>query len=158
MNKPQLPEFALGSYDPNIHKLNVSMKKSIIQIKNKDNLCVARAIATGICRVEDGVNSKAYDNCKRGRKIQEELAKSLLVRCGMKECKLTIKDIMKIEQYIPYQITMIDGDDYNNVIYPQINSKSYKPPEDDDETIYLYCHKGHCDLINNKRVAGFFGK
>lgn len=158
VNKPQLPEFALGSYDPNIHKLNVSMKKSIIQIKNKDNLCVARAIATGICRVEDGVNSKAYDNCKRGRKIQEELAKSLLVRCGMKECKLTIKDIMKIEQYIPYQITMIDGDDYNNVIYPQINSKSYKPPEDDDETIYLYCHKGHCDLINNKRVAGFFGK
>ena len=158
VNKPQLEEFALGSYEPSIHKLNVAMKKSIIQIKNKDNMCVARAIATGICRVECGVNSKEYDNCKRGRKIQETLAKQLLKRCGMNECKLTIKDIMNIEDYIPYQITMIDGDDYNNILYPNINSKDYIPPEYDEDTIYLYCHKGHCDLINNNRVAGFFGK
>ena len=32
-------------------------------------------------------------------------------------------------------------------IYPNIKDKTYKPPEDDDDTIYLYCHKGHCDLI-----------
>jgi len=180
VNMPQLDPNALfedyGAYDDdlhnpdnmvicppcehkvNIHKLQVSMKKSIISIKNKDNMCVARAIATGICRNEEGVNSKDYDNCKRGRKIQETLARGLLMKCGMSECRLNIEDIKKIEQRIPYQITMINGDDYNNIMYPDVNHKDYKPPEDDDDTIYLYCHKGHCDLINNKRVAGFFGK
>tara|TARA_R100001086_G_scaffold243116_1_gene171605 strand:- start:2739 stop:6575 length:3837 start_codon:yes stop_codon:yes gene_type:complete len=148
----------LGSYSPNIHKLNVQMKKSIIQIKNKDNMCVARAVATGKCRVDYGVNSKEYDNCKRGRKIQEQLAKELLEDCGLPARKLCLEDIKHMEHYSGYQITIIDGDDYNNIYYPDVNSKTYHPPEDDTQTIYLYKHKGHVDLIANNRVAGFFGK
>jgi hypothetical protein len=148
----------LGSYEPNKHKLNKDMKKSIIQIKNKDDLCVARAIATGICRIEKGVKSKDYDNCKRGRNIQKELALELLEWCDLPARKLNVEDIMHIESCIEQQITIIDGDDYNNVLYPDINSKDYEPPQNDEDTIYLFKHEGHCDLIANNRVAGFFKK
>ena len=148
----------MGSFDINKHKLNKDMKKSIIQMKNKDDLCVARAIATGICRIEKGVKHKDYDNCKRGRKIQEQLARELLEFCGLEPRKLDIEDIKHIENCMEYQITIIDGDDYNNVIYPNIYSKDYLPPMNDDETIYLFKHQGHCDLIANNRVAGFFKK
>lgn len=175
VNMPDSPaDFILaGSYDDelhnpdnitimdsenNVHKLNKQMKKSIIQIKNKDDMCVARAIATGKCRVEYGVNSKEYDNCKRGRKIQETLAREILDLCELEPRKLNLDDIIKIEDTIDYQITVIDGNNYNNILYPDINKKEYMPPEDDEMTIYLYYHKGHTDLIANNRVAGFFGK
>ena len=150
-------QFLLGSYEPNKHKLNKDMKKSIIQIKNKDDLCVARAIVTGILRNEKGVNSKEYDNAKRGRKIQETLAIELLEDACVEQRKLNLRDIQDLETFTGYQITIIDGDDYNNVLYPKIEDKHYKPPIDNN-TIYLYKHEGHCDLIANNRVAGFFGK
>ena len=147
------------NHNLDLHKLNKAMKKSIIQIKNNDDMCIARAVATGMCRVEYGVNSKEYDNCKRGRKIQELLAKELLGTCNLPETKLDIlTTIPIIEENYEYQITVIDGNNYNNILYPDTNSKSYKPPEDDEDTIYLYYHKGHTDLIANNRVAGFFGK
>tara|TARA_R100000951_G_scaffold115995_1_gene126051 strand:- start:3166 stop:6990 length:3825 start_codon:yes stop_codon:yes gene_type:complete len=151
-------DFALGSYEPSKHKLNKDMKKSIIQIKNKDDLCVARAVATGILRIEEGVNSKDYDNAKRGRKIQEIKAKELLEEAGIPQRRLHLDDIRNLESYTGYQITIIDGDDYNNVLYPDIEDKHYIAPFNDDNTIYLYKHEGHCDLIANNRVAGFFGK
>ena len=132
---PELHDLTIMDCDNNIHKLNKQMKKSIIQIKNKDDMCVARAIATGRCRVEYGVNSKEYDNCKRGRKIQETLAKEILDLCGLKPRKLNLDDIKKIEETIDYQITIIDGNNYNNILYPDIKHKKYIPPEDDDFTI-----------------------
>ncbi len=135
------------------------MKKSIIQIKNKDNKCVARAIATGMLRSMFGVDSKEYDNAKRGRKIQEEYANNILTLAGLPlNEKVGIKELLQIEKTLPFQITLIDGDNFNNIIYPDIDSKKYNPPNCDDETIYLYKHKGHCDLIANNRLAGFFGK
>lgn len=155
---PAPAEFALGSYEPNKHKLNKDMKKSIIQIKNKDDLCVARAVVTGILRIEQGVNSKDYDNAKRGRKIQETLALELLEDADIPQRKLNLTDIMNLESYTGYNITIIDGDDYNNVLYPDVDDKDYIAPYDDDKVIYLYKHQGHCDLIANNRVAGFFGK
>tara|TARA_Y100001937_G_C7134106_1_gene339043 strand:- start:1554 stop:5369 length:3816 start_codon:yes stop_codon:yes gene_type:complete len=156
--KPQIQEFALGSYVPNKHKLNKDMKRSIIQIKNKDNMCVARAIATGIIRIEKGVNSKDYDNCKRGRKIQKEMAEEILECANLPPRPLNLDDIKILELALDYQITIIDGDDYCNVLYPDVNDKNYIPPNDDSKTIYLYKHEGHCDLIANNRVAGFFKK
>ena len=121
VNMPDAPaEFLLaGSYVPklhdeiticppcdnnlDVHKLNKAMKKSIIQIKNKDDMCVARAVATGMIRVMYGVNSKEYDNCKRGRKIQEEMAREILETCKLPETKLDILTAIPIiEKYYDY--------------------------------------------------------
>ena len=167
---PELPlhkkDYAfIGSYDEAKHKIDTSFKKSIIQIKNKDNLCVPRAIATGYFLATEGVSSKNYDNAKRGRKIQLEKAEELVAEYNDK-CSQSfngegfeIEDLEIFEEITGCQITAIDGDNSLNIVYPIIEKGSkYKPPSDESKTIYLYIHKGHCDLINNNRVAGFFGK
>ena len=151
----------LGAYDKSKHFLNPFQKRSIVQIKNKDNMCVPRAIITGISRVEE-FESNAYDNIKRGRNLQGIKAKLLCKKVGHNhEDKWDISDkelIAKAEQATGYQITIIDGDDYNEVYYPDISSQQYKPPEEDHKTIYLYKHLGHCDLIVNTKLAGFYAK
>ena len=159
---------------PNIHKLNTSMKKSIIQIKNADSLCVPRAIATGYFLslsklYPTAENLKNYDNAKRGRKIQKEKADELVYEyeqyMGVEyDCEgFSLEDLSVFEDITGMSITAIDGDKMLNIVYPIIEKgNSYNPPECDDETIYIYLHTEgntpHCDLINNNRVAGFFGR
>jgi hypothetical protein len=145
----------------NIHKLNKAMKRSIIQIKNKDEMCFARAVVTGIARIEYGVKSSTYDNMKRGRKDQQLFAEQLLEELGWdkeQKVKLTPENIALVEGHTGFKITIIDGDNFNNVYYPNIKSKNYKPANDDLDNVYLYKHKNHIDLIANDRVAGFFCK
>tara|TARA_R110000737_G_scaffold9316_2_gene25072 strand:+ start:99 stop:4193 length:4095 start_codon:yes stop_codon:yes gene_type:complete len=155
--------------DEKQHKLNTSFKASVIQIKNKDSLCIPRAIAVGYFMALEGINSKNYDNAKRGRKIQlekaEELVKEYEELCG-KEYDgngFALEDLEAFEFITGLSITAIDGDNSLNVVYPEIEKGGkYIPPEDNNQTIYLYLHTEndvpHCDLINNGRVAGFFGR
>jgi hypothetical protein len=160
---------------PSAHKINTTMKSSIIQIKNKDSLCVPRAIATGyylsMSKVLDNESAfKDYDNCKRGRKIQETKALELVAEYeSLTEKKydgegFTLEDLETFEFITGLSITAIDGDNSLNIVYPDLEKgEKYKPPENDLESIYLYLHTGagrvpHCDLINNERVAGFFGR
>ncbi len=142
--------------------LNKAMKKTLVQIKNTDDLCVPRAIATGIIDIEYGRNSKEYDNAKRGRKIQLEEAKKLVEKY---EEYLSVKydgsgfsvmDLKYFEDITDYTITAFDGNNGYNVIYPKIDD-DYEPPPDDTKIIYLLLQDGHCDLIHNNRVAGFLG-
>ena len=137
-------------------KDNIFNKRSLIQIKNKDDLCCARAIVTQLSRIEEGVDSKNYDNIKRGRKIQEIRAKELHEKSGVPEGPCGIPEIMKFEEYLEdYQITVID--DMNTILYPDVRSKEYKWKEDEN-CIYLYYHDEHYDLIVNTKLAGFFSK
>ena len=159
---------------PNIHKINTTMKSSIIQIKNNDSLCVPRAIATGYYLsmskiLETDESFKDYDNAKRGRKIQENKAKELVAKYENLTDKeydgegFTLEDLETFEFITGLSITAIDGDQCLNIVYPYMEKgDKYKPPENDLESIYLYLHTEtgipHCDLINNERVAGFFGR
>ena len=162
-------DLCLPCEDYTNHKIDTNMKKSVVRINNTDDLCVPRAIATGYFAIMEGLNSKNYDNCKRGRKIQEIKAKELVEEYN----KLSpfvyegegfdIEDLEIFEDITGCQITAIDGDNMLNIVYPEItDGDSYKPPQDPEKCIYLYLStkegKGHCDLINNNRVAGFFGK
>tara|TARA_R100001132_G_C3274679_1_gene96951 strand:- start:2096 stop:5947 length:3852 start_codon:yes stop_codon:yes gene_type:complete len=160
---PPLPNL-VGAPPDNPHKLNPFSKSSIVSMKNKDNLCYARAIITGISRVEEGINHKNYDNIKRGRLLQTLRAKVLLNKLGIDPDaneKIDINDFdihKKVEEITGYQLTIINGDDYNEVLYPDVLSHIYKPPADDNKTIYLYAHQGHIDLISNNKLAGFYAK
>ena len=159
---------------PSAHKINTSMKSSVIQIKNKDSLCVPRAVATGyyLCMskiLNDEESYKNYDNAKRGRKIQETKAKELVEEYEELSNEkydgegFDIEDLFVFEEITGLSITAIDGDNSLNVVYPLMEKgDKYVPPVNDLETIYLYLHTEngvpHCDLINNERVAGFFGR
>ena len=125
-------------------------KKSIICINNTDNLCLARALAVSIARIE---NDPMHNQIRQpNRHIQLERALDLheaanvpLGPCGINEVKL-------FQNYLTnYQIIVVSGDHNNSIIYPP------QPPETDEKpTISLYLHDKHFDVITT--LPGFLNR
>ena len=126
-------------------------KGSVISINNTDNLCLARALVVAVARIE---KDPKYNQIKDSRKhIQLQRALDLhqaanvpLGPCGMNEVKL-------FQQYlISYQIIVVSGDHNDSIIYPS------KPPPNPDEkqSIYLYFHANHFDVITS--IPGFLNR
>ena len=125
-------------------------KKSIIRINNKDDFCLARALAVSIARIE---NDPKYNQIIDSRKpLQREKALDLhqaanvpLGPCGIDEVKL-------FQNYLTnYQIIVVSGAHNNSIIYPP------KPPGTDEKpTISLYFHDNHFDVIT--KLPGFLNK
>ena len=125
-------------------------KKSIIRINNKDDLCLARALAVAIARIEN--DPKYAQIIKSNRPLQRERAFDLhaaanvpLGSCGIDEVKL-------FQNYLTnYQIIVVSGDHDNSIIYPP------QPPGTDEKpTINLYLHDGHFDVITT--LPGFLNR
>ena len=102
-------------------------KKSIICINNKDDLCLARALAVSIARIE---NDPKYAQIRNSnRPLQREKAFDLheaanvpLGPCGIDEVKL-------FQNYlVNYQIIVVSGAHNNSIIYPP------QPPDTDEKT------------------------
>ena len=125
-------------------------KGSVIRINNTDNFCLARALVVAIARIE---KDPKYDQIRHSnRPVQLERALDLheaanvpLGLCGMHEVKL-------FQQYLSnYQIIVVSGDHNNSIIYPP------KPPgTDEKQTINLYFHDNHFDVITT--IPGFLNK
>ena len=125
-------------------------KKSIVTIKNNDNLCLARALVVAVAKIENAPN---YKNLIRSdRRMQEKEAKKLhaaanvpLGSCGIPEVKMFQKYLTK------YEINIISGNHNNAIIYPP------KPSTNNNGTpIYLYLHDNHYDVITS--MPGFLSK
>ena len=124
-------------------------KKSIVRIKNKDDVCLARALVVAKARKD---NDPRYELIRDSRSpLQREKAFDLhgaakipLGPCGLDEVAL-------FQQYLSgYQIMIVSGDHNNSIIYPP------QPPGTDEKPhLTLYLHDNHYDVIN--RVPGFFG-
>ena len=125
-------------------------KKSIIRINNKDDFCLARALAVSIAKIE---NDPRYAQIiKPDRPVQLERALDLhqaanvpLGPCGIDEVKL-------FQSYLSsYQIIVVSGTHNNSIIYPP------KPPGTDEKPIIsLYFHNNHFDVITS--IPGFLNK
>ena len=125
-------------------------KKSIIRINNKDDFCLARALAVSIAKIE---NDPRYAQIiKSDRPVQLERALDLhqaanvpLGPCGIDEVKL-------FQQYLSnYQIIIVSGAHNNSIIYPP------KPPGTDEKPIIsLYFHNNHFDVITT--LPGFLNR
>ena len=126
-------------------------KKSVIPINNTDNLCLARALVVSIARIE---KDPKYDQIRKSNKnIQLQRALDLhraanvpLGPCGMDEVKL-------FQHYLTnYQIIVVSGDHNDSIIYPP------QPPPNPDEkqSIYLYFHANHFDVITS--IPGFLNR
>ena len=126
---------------------HLKKKQSIIRINNKDDFCLARALAVSIARIE---NDPKYDQIRHSNQhIQLDRALDLhlaanvpLGPCGMNEVKL-------FQNYLTnYQIIIVSGDHNNSIIYPP------QPPGTDEKpTISLYLHDNHFDVITT--LPGF---
>ena len=146
------PGFSGGRGTTINNKRDMFSKKSILKINNNDDLCLGRCI---VCELSDRDNHPQKKQIRMGRKIQTELTHKLYEEAGVDKSISTLESIKQFEKHLDISITIIDGDQYNNVIYPDINSEDY---EVKSTNIYLYKTQNHYDLINSKKIAGFFGK
>ena len=126
-------------------------KKSVIPINNKDNLCLARALAVSIARIEQ---DPQYNHIKDSRwPLQRERAFNLheaanvpLGTCGLDEIELFQQHLVN------YQIIVVSSDHSISIIYPT------QPPAnpDPEKSIYLFYHANHFDVITS--LPGFLNK
>ena len=129
---------------------HLKQKKTVICINNKDDFCLARALAVSIARIE---KDPMYAQIKKSdRHIQLDRALALhqaanvpLGPCGIDEVKL-------FQQYLTnYQIIIVSGAHNNSIIYPP------KPPGTDEKPIIsLYYHNNHFDVIT--KLPGFLSR
>lgn len=120
-------------------------KKSMIQIRNSDNLCCARALVTAIARIQ---NHPQWDNIRKGRTIQGELAKDLHKKAGVPLEPCDIAEVKLFQKTLPdFQIHILSKEHFNSVIY--------QGPEG-GTPIYLYYHDQHFDVIT--KITGFLDR
>ena len=127
------------------------VKKSRVTIKNKDDLCCARAIVTMKALVDAGRGSRDrdYKNLKDGYPVQERKAKELHRLAGVPEGPCSISELSQFQTLLPgYQIKVMSIDPPHMVIYagPTPSDKIIRPIKDGD----------HYDGCNS--FKGFFSK
>ena len=124
-------------------------KRSIVTIKNNDNLCLARALVTAIAKIEKAPN---YRNMMRsGNKIQEKEAKKLHAAANVPLGPCGIPEVKMFQKYLTnYEINIVSGNHDNSIIYPPEPSTNNVTP------IYLYLHDNHYDVITS--MPGFLSK
>ena len=135
---------------------HLSRKDSVVCIKNKDDLCLARAIVVAIARTQ-GANSTYYkqlvsstSDCMQKREAKE-LHRDAFVPlgpCGLEEVAKFQRYLDTTRHYrIRYQIYIISADHANARIYPPT------PPTTEKTPINLYLHNNHYDVIT--KMPGF---
>ena len=125
-------------------------KKSVVRIKNKDDLCLARALVVAKAKKD---NDPGYEQIRDSRSpLQREKAFDLHEAANVPIGPCGLNEVALFQQYLSdYQIMVISGDHNNSVIYPHQPSGTDEKPH-----LTLYLHNNHYDVIN--RVPGFLGR
>ena len=125
-------------------------KGSVVRIKNKDKLCLARALVVAKAKKD---NDPKYNQIRRSdRPVQREKAFDLHEAANVPLGPCGLNEVALFQQYLTdYQIVVISGDHNNSVIYPPPSSATDEKPH-----LTLYLHDNHFDVIN--RVPGFLGR
>ena len=118
------------------------LKKSIITIRNKDNLCCGRAIAVGKAIAD---SHPKLLKVKQGRVIQKQIALKLCKKANILPSPCGIRGISKPG----YQIMVID--------FHARNASIYEGPWG-DKKIVLYKHGNHYNVINPAKLLAFHGR
>lgn len=107
-------------------------KGSVIQIRNQDDLCCARAIVTTIARHEQ---HPQWNSIRQGCAIQRQLAENLHRKAGVPLQKCGIEEVKRFQAALPqYQIHVLSKDSFNGIIYDGVEG---------GVPIYLYYHDEH---------------
>ena len=129
------------------HKVTSTLKKrkhSVIAIKNKDDLCLARALVTAKAKLD---NSPEFENIKRGRQDQEDAAALLHYEAGVRLGPCGYQELEKFQAHLKdYRIIMVNAE--------QKFACQTFAPEGKPELVVLYEDK-HFDTITS--LEGFFG-
>ena len=129
-------------------------KRSIVTIRNDDELCAARALAVGIAHCEMKANPNCrelkldYDLVKRSnRPFQKMRALDLIERAGLTPGPVGLEDLDCLQNILPdYQIKVVSARHLNTIIY-RGKSNSRKVIH-----LYLDQERAHFDVIVNMKA------
>jgi hypothetical protein len=117
-------------------------KGSIIVIKNRDNLCLARALVVAIAKVDGDSRCKYLADSRRS--AQTKAAKELHEKAGVPLGSCGIAEVKQFQKYLSgYEINIVSSDAGNTIIYPS------QPNVEKVKRIYLYLHSNHYDVITS---------
>ena len=95
-------------------------KKSIVTIKNNDNMCMARALVTARAKVDDDPRWKVISDSRCGKdQMQQQMARELCEQAGVDPNKAAgIPDAKKFQsKLVNYQIVILSKEHFNAIVY-----------------------------------------
>ena len=120
-------------------------KHSVLRIKNKDSLCLARALVTDIARQE---HHPDWNTIRQGCTLQGILAQDLHKKACVPEGFCGLPEVAKFQAELDdYQIIVLSAKHFNAIVYEGPRR---------EKQIYLYHHNNHFDVITS--VSSFLGK
>ena len=124
-------------------------KRSVIRIRNNDDLCLARALVVAIAKAD---GDKRYGQLANHRKpSQKKAACELHEKAGVPFGPCGIPEVKQFQKHLPeYEINIVSMDHGNSIIYPEW------PTDAEVKRIYLYLHSNHYDVITT--MPGFFNR
>ena len=124
-------------------------KRSVIRIRNNDDLCLARALAVAIAKAD---GDKRYSQLANHRKpSQKKAACELHEKAGVPFGPCGIPEVKQFQKHLPeYEINIVSSDHENGIIYPE------RPTDTEAKRLYLYLHSNHYDVITS--MPGFLGR
>ena len=144
---------------PGYQKVNdfIVNKKRILKIRNKDNLCGARATMTAKYIVDEKQQKQRdptyhdprLQRMKKGGRIQEVLAKELHQKSGVPEGSVGRDELAKFQEYLgdAYRLIVVYGAERNAC-------HAFSPYKEHQLPIILYHNNDHYDVITS--LPGFF--
>ena len=126
----------------------LDLKKSVIKIKNEDELCCARPIVTMKAYCDFGSRHAEYDSLRRGRPIQERQARDLHRQAGVPEGPCGLPELEAFQRHlVHHQIVVLSVDHQYQIIFKG-------PPQ--PKQIVLIKVRDHYHGCNS--LPGFLGK
>ncbi|XP_055340393.1 uncharacterized protein LOC129589579 [Paramacrobiotus metropolitanus] len=131
---------------PALLQRRLEKMKSVVLIKNSDQICLARALVIGKAHA-DG-NNNLYRKLMRGKKLQTREAQCLVHRAGFVEQEFNLRHVHKFQEILhKYQIIVVSVDHANLIVF--------NGPVQEKKIILLH-HDRHFDLLNS--LPAFFKK
>ena len=111
---------------------HLEKKKSIVRIRNEDDLCMVRALVVAKAKLDNNPRNRHIR--MSDRPLQMRLAQKLHQNAGVPLSSCGIDQAKQFQAYLSeYQINII--------------SKEYNSGPEKDKKIYLYMHDNHYDVI-----------
>ena len=131
-----MPNGGTGSKRSEINlEKHLTKKGSVIRIRNKEDLCLARAPAS-IAKIENGKLKSVVDS---RRPLQTQLAYDLHEKAYVSLGPCGLEEVKQFQVYLSdYQINIVSKEHQDAIIYSG---------PDKEKRIYLYLHDNHYDVI-----------
>ena len=125
---------------------HLDKKKSIVRIRNEDELCMARALVVVKAKLDNDPRDRQIRDHRRP--MQTRLARVLHQNANVPLSPCRIEQAKLFQAYLSkYQISIVSKEYGDKIIYAD--------PEK-DKRIYLYMHNNHYDVIT--KMPGFFAR